>query len=187
MGITLSLYVLLITGIVNVFIIYKNIGHIKNKAVLIDEILELCIKDIWKGESGNYRSNVMMLNNEKMLQVKYSSGMRLHADKSLTLEIGKGTSGIAFANGRPVIGDLSKYGHSAYSIEPDTEKLIWPEMKSIYSLPIFNTISKKNETIGVFNIDSSIEINNCGFMDPTIQNQLRCFGSLLSSLLSDEY
>jgi hypothetical protein len=129
----------------------------------------------------------MILNNEKKLQVRYSSGMGLHNDKSLKLTIGSGTAGIAFANGRPMIGDVSKEGHSAYFIEPDTEKLIWAEMKSIYSLPLFNTISKHSEIIGVFNIDSSIEIDRCGFTYSTIQHQLRCFGSLLSSLLSDEY
>lgn len=187
-GERLALGVLIVLGIINVGVIYKYTNRIKNKDDLIKELLELCIKGIWQDESGKYRGNVMMLDEkDQLLHVKYFHNMALNEDRFIKLRVGTGCAGQAFTLGKPVFADISKDGHSHYNLEPQLERLIWADMASIISFPLINTRSNRHETMGILNIDTSLKIAESGFLVDEVEAELRCFASLLSSVLSDEF
>lgn len=67
-------------------------------------------------------------------------------------------------------------------------KFVWKDMKTIISNPLFDSAHMEGQNvIGVFNIDTSKELEQSGFQDGRINDTIRDYSALLSLILSGEF
>lgn len=177
------------TGIINVVANLKEKKRIKNRDDLVDNILELAVKNMWTNESGNYRASIIIPDgNNDVLTIKHHYNMRFHGDRFIKLKPAVGCAGKAFLEKTPMIADIQKHGHEFYGLDAEQKKIVWKDMKAIISHPLFDSINtRQQKIIGIFNIDTSKELEQSGFVDAKVQEAIRNYSTLLSSILSGEF
>ncbi|NJD78716.1 MAG: GAF domain-containing protein [Candidatus Methanoperedens sp.] len=178
-----------VTGTINIVANLKEKRQVKNRDHLIETILELAVKNIGANESGKYRAAIMLPDvDNNFLTIKHQYNMVFHNDRLIKIKPATGCAGKAYNEKRPIIGDIRTHGHEYYGLDAEQIKFVWKDMKTIISNPLFDSAHMENQNvIGVFNIDTSKELEQSGFQDTKVGDTIRDYSALLSLILSGEF
>jgi len=165
---------------INLFVVYFACGKPKLK---INEMSDVLTASLWQKERHHFRANVMLYNPQKeTLSVKYlSSSMMGAVDRKLCIKSCQGCAGRAFQDKREMVVDLTEKSHRDFDIDPN---YIWPDMKSILSVPIFED-DEHTKVKGVLSIDSDLPIDNTNFFDTTVISVVSVYADWLSGMIQE--
>ncbi|MBK7386889.1 MAG: hypothetical protein IPI63_09275 [Methanothrix sp.] len=150
-----KLFAIIFVALINIYLVRNEII---NPDIKIEEILEMLIKTISKGDRksmSEYRANIMLYNQmSNTLDMKYHYNMMGSIDRDLSIDSKSGCCGIAFKSKQPIWIDLEENPEAGYVSD---RKRIWGDMKSIISIPI--STNNGREIIGILNVDSKNKVD----------------------------
>ncbi|MFZ2471256.1 MAG: hypothetical protein WAW52_04865 [Methanothrix sp.] len=143
-----------IVAIINIYLVRNEL---RRPNIKIEELLEMLIKNICKGDRraiGEYRSNIMLYNpGSTTLEMKYHYNMMGSIDRDLIIDSNSGCCGRAYQHRQTTWANLEEKPEAGYV--SDRTKT-WADMKSIISVPI-NT-NNGREIVGILNVDTKNEM-----------------------------
>jgi hypothetical protein len=176
-SIVYKLIFIIIVAIINIYLVRNEM---RRPNIKIEELLEMLIKTICKGDRraiGEYRANIMLYNpRSTTLEMKYHYNMMGSIDRDLIIDSNSGCCGNAYQYRQPIWANLEEKPEAGYI--SDRAKT-WADMKSIISVPI-NT-NNGHEIIGILNVDTKNRIDDIS--QEHVYETLNMYSYIISKIL----
>ncbi|NMC60337.1 MAG: GAF domain-containing protein [Candidatus Methanofastidiosa archaeon] len=168
---------IILVAIINIYLVRNEI---RKPNIKIEELLEMLIKTISKGDRraiGEYRANIMLYNHKSnILEMKYHYNMMGSIDRDLIIDSNSGCCGIAFKENKPIWVDLEENPEAGYISD---RKRTWGDMKSIISVPI--STNNGREIVGILNVDTKNKVDDIS--QENVYETINMYSYIISKIL----